>query len=298
MRLQTTLLAIFYALIISFLNIVAVQLKADESNKSPHLNFNVWSWNVWFDDASGTSRYPAIIKTLEHHQPNIIFLQEVTENFISELSKSKLTAQYHISKTSNSGYSNLTLSKFRATKHVDLKLPSFYGRHGLITTIDTTFGELQLINVHLDSGLDDTTQRLKQITLIEDNYDSSVPALFAGDFNFGNNTPEEQRMKQHWLDAAEATKEHHLVTYDVENNPLAKQTKFWFEPSRRLDRIYLNQALLKNLQLQFPAEIDRFNYQVASHINNPINSVAETSTTGGLLSDHHPVIVNIRYQIH
>jgi len=227
------------------------------------------TWNVWFDDNTGKTRYPLILEQLDHASADIIFLQEVTPRFLDLLRASDLQSQYSLSMGEPAQYTQVTLSKLPIDETISLSLPSRYGRTGLITRVTLNGASLSLVNIHLESGLNDDKERLEQIQLIHDALQTQ-DVIWAGDFNFGNDSEEASMMSTLYTDSAQSQTHRTAFSYNIETNPLAKRNKFWFEPSRRLDRIYYRGLSAFTL----------VSYDLA---------VALNANNGIILSDHFPV---------
>jgi len=234
------------------------------------------TWNVWFDDKTGATRYPLILEQLHQTSADIIFLQEVTPRFLELLQTSQLVSQYSISIGDPAKYTQVTLSRLPIDETTSLSLPSKYDRTGLITRVSLNGSQLSLVNVHLESGLNDDKERLEQIQQIYTSLETKA-VIWAGDFNFGNDSDEARQMGTLFEDAAQTQSHQTAFSYNIETNPLANRNKFWFEPSRRLDRIYY-----RDLPQFTLAE-----YELAIELN---------TNNGVILSDHFPVKANFAFK--
>ena len=234
------------------------------------------TWNVWFDDKTGATRYPLILEQLHQTSADIIFLQEVTPLFLELLQASPLDSQYSISIGNPAQYTQVTLSRLPIDETSSLSLPSKYDRTVLITRVSLNGSQLSLVNVHLESGLNDDKERLEQIQQIYTNLETKA-VIWAGDFNYGNDSDEARQMDTLFEDAAQSQSHQTAFSYNIETNPLANRNKFWFEPSRRLDRIYY-----RDLPKFTLAE-----YELAIELN---------TNNGVILSDHFPVKANFAFK--
>ena len=234
------------------------------------------TWNVWFDNKTGATRYPLILEQLHQTSADIIFLQEVTPRFLELLQASPLDSQYNISIGDPAQYTQVTLSRLPIDETTSLPLPSRYDRTGLITRVSLNGSQLSLVNVHLESGLNDDKERLEQIQQIYTSLETEA-VIWAGDFNYGNDSDEAQKMSRLFKDAAQTQSQQTAFSYNIETNPLANRNKFWFEPSRRLDRIYY---------LNLP-QFTLAEYELAIELNTK-NDV--------ILSDHFPVKANFAFK--
>jgi endonuclease/exonuclease/phosphatase family metal-dependent hydrolase len=195
---------------------------------------HIVSYNVYFDDQTGITRYPEILKLIQKEPYNIIALQECTPRFIELLLKDKHLNKYTIAfGDATHGYQNILLTSLPVSKQGNIALTTQMGRSAPYIILKNS--HTQIINVHLESGLFDEEARKKQLNEILDAGKNSDSLIIAGDFNFGDGANEELLLSQ-FHDTGEKGKQ---TTYDTEINLLAQTTKFLFEPSRRLDRIYV-----------------------------------------------------------
>jgi endonuclease/exonuclease/phosphatase family metal-dependent hydrolase len=207
-------------------------------------DLHIVSYNVYFDDQTGINRYPEILKLIKKENYNIIALQECTPGFIELLLKDKHLNKYTMSfGNATHGYQNILLTSLPVSKQGDITLTTQMGRSAPYIILANS--HTQIINVHLESGLFDDEVRKKQINEILDAGKNNDSLIIAGDFNFGDGADEELLLSQ-FHDIGEEDKQ---KTYDTEINLLAQTTKFIFEPSRRLDRIYIKCNTCKSSKL-------------------------------------------------
>lgn len=215
---------------------------------------SIMSWNVWFDDKSGPKRYPNILREIESAAPEVVFLQEVTPNFLAHVRK--LGSYYLITSTdAKRSYGQAFLSKKRMLLSKEYTLPSDLGR-------DVLFGlyklnpdtAVVLINVHLESGRYESDTRTEQVRLIKESLlqqfheDANIAypkltiagTIWAGDFNMSEEV-------KGFTDLALQANDH-TFTYAPDNNRLASESSGWFARASRLDRILLSED--SNLRLQ------------------------------------------------
>lgn len=205
---------------------------------------HIISYNVYFDDQTGITRYPEILKLIHKENYNIIALQECTPRFIELLLKDKQLNKYTMAfGNARHGYQNILLTSLPVSKQGDIALTTQMGRSAPYIILENS--HTQIINVHLESGLFDEDARKKQINEILDAGINSDTLIITGDFNFGDGANEELLFSQ-FYDIGEEGKQ---KTYDTEINLLAQSTKFIFEPSRRLDRIYVKCDACKSTKL-------------------------------------------------
>ncbi|MEK7413459.1 MAG: endonuclease/exonuclease/phosphatase family protein [Planctomycetota bacterium] len=197
------------------------------------------SFNVWFDNASGRDgRYGSVLKDIKELNADLIALQEVTPFFYDQLvvfckdNGLKIFGEIH------GRYGNVTLAKTPIVKTRVIQLTSGMGRVALVTTIKRGDADVDVINVHLDSMLDDTEKRMVQLREIEKET-KTAQFIILGDFNFGDKDKEVALLEKY----TDHGKEKQEFTYDVIQNRYAANTKFDNEPSRRIDRILLSAGL-------------------------------------------------------
>lgn len=198
-------------------------------------SLTVMSWNVYFDDISDKTRYENIIKTILKTDPDIICLQEVTDQFINQLSNNRQLKKYTFNNIQgNKNYRNITLSKIKPIQSGIIKLSSNMNREAPFIKIQLNHNPLSIINLHLDSMPNDTALRIVQLKQVLQYTKNKNQLLLCGDVNFGNHDKENIFVNTMFKDAAKSDT---TKTYDVDKNHLARKTKFIFEESRRLDRI-------------------------------------------------------------
>jgi len=220
------------------------------------------SYNVYFDDETGKTRYTEIIKLIKQGQYNVIALQECTPLFLSLLSRdSKLRYFTRQQGSLRDGYSNIIWTSLNTVQTGDIKLPSNMGRSAPF--IQLAESNMVIVNVHLESGLFDSDSREQQLNTIIATTKEQPKLMIVGDMNFADGDDEEQLLSQ-FHDLGTKSKQ---LTYDVELNVLAQQTKFPFEGSKRLDRIFLKCT---------SCEVSQFNLQIVKHSDHwPISAVVE-----------------------
>jgi endonuclease/exonuclease/phosphatase family metal-dependent hydrolase len=205
---------------------------------------NLLSYNVYFDDQSGKHRYPNILELIDNEKYNVIALQECTPQFIKLLVRDTHLNKYTMAfgEPSN-GYQNILLTSLPVLEYGNIALTTQMGRSAPYIVLSDT--QTKIINVHLESGLFDGDVRHKQINEILHASRDSQNLMIAGDFNFGDGAAEALLLDQF----NDIGKKRSQITYDTEINILARETKFLFEPSRRLDRIYVKCNACKSSKL-------------------------------------------------
>jgi endonuclease/exonuclease/phosphatase family metal-dependent hydrolase len=224
---RNTQLTAYFILVIIYIFSSCATAKADSF-------INILSLYVCFDDKTGIRRYPEIIKYLKEGQFNVIALQECTPAFLKQLLNEKPFDSYTIKKSDSAhGYSNVVLTSLPVSRKGGIPLTSKMGRSAPFLTL--TEVNLSVVSVHLESGISYSSSRELQLRSIINSPHLGKNNIVVGDFNFDDNDNEE-KLIGNYIDIGRTNKE---VTYDIDNNALAKQTKFPFEGSKRLDRILL-----------------------------------------------------------
>ncbi|MFC1589813.1 endonuclease/exonuclease/phosphatase family protein [Pseudomonadota bacterium] len=208
------------------------------SSESFAKDISIMSWNVYFDDATGYQRYPEIIRTISEQKPDVVCLQEVTNKFIGQLTSSSNLAGYLFTNSHGDGaYKNIILSKPRISSSGIINLPTKMNRYAPYIETEINGKSTVVINLHLDSMMDDTELRISQLEKVVEFTNNAHSFVLCGDLNFGDGDKENEFVSTHFKDIGAKNKQ---VTYDVENNVLAEKTKFLLEKSRRLDHILIS----------------------------------------------------------
>jgi len=246
-------------LLVTFLtSVMPILSQADE--------LTLMTWNVYYDDDSGKTRYPNIMEMIGRENTDVVCLQEVTPTFVTLLHNSRLLEKYQfVSEDLRQRYGNVILYKKKLQKKdsVVTDLPSRMGRKGLLLTLAQQEKHITFVNVHLESMMDDGPIRRKQLSKIKKSVALDELVVLCGDFNFGDDELDDSVLGENYHDVGKGSSK---VTYDVDENRLAKKTEFFFEKSRRLDRVYIK----GNIQ------IDGYKVVSVKH------------------SDHYPVIMQLR----
>lgn len=235
----------------------------------------VLSYNVYFDDKSGVTRYPDILKFIRQGDFNLIALQECTPTFLSMLKRDHKLRYFTLAHGSlKDGYTNVLLTSLKVKQKGVIDLSSNMGRSGPF--IELADSGLKVVNVHLESGLFDSGIREQQLSTLLKATAKQKNVMIIGDMNFADGDDEESLLteftdlgapNQHLSNDAKTTSEPQL-TYDPEHNTLAEQTKYPFESSKRLDRIFLKCKTCKVQKLN----VQQLNYSdhwpVSAVINN------------------------------
>lgn len=223
---------------------------------------NLLSYNVYFDDETGKTRYPKIIKFIKQGNYNVIALQECTPQFLKLIS-SDLTLRYFTLQQGSlrDGYTNVLLTSLKVIKQGDINLTSNMGRSAPF--IQLAQMNMMFVNVHLESGLFDQNIRQTQLNKILDVTKSQLNLMIVGDMNFADDDQEEELLTE-FLDIGSSSKK---LTYHTDLNLLAQHTMFPLERSKRLDRMFLKCKT---------CEVNQFDVQQVEYSDHwPISSIID-----------------------
>ena len=221
------------------------------------------NYNVYFNDRTGKKRYPEIINYISSGDYNVITLQECTAVFIKMLLEDKRLKNYNLHQGELiHGYTNVILTSLSIAHKDIITFDSKMGRTAPIVYLENE--NLAIVNVHLESGLSDTLMRKSQIKQIFGTIKNQTNTIITGDFNFGDGEAEDILFKD-FIDPGSELK---IVTFDIENNPIANHTKYFLEKSRRLDKFFVKCELCNLTQFS-------------------VNKL--------LHSDHWPISVNLKF---
>lgn len=208
------------------------------SSSAFSIDLKVMSWNVYFDDYSGEDRYPEIIKTIAKQNPDVVCLQEATDKFIKSLILSQNFDAHTLININGSGsYKNIILTKLKISSNGIIHLPTNMNRYAPYIKTEINGKSTVVVNLHLDSMMEDTEIRIKQLKKVVSSTSDDDNVILCGDLNFGDDDKENTFINKHFKDTGSNNKK---FTYDIEKNILAKKTKFTFEKSRRLDHILIS----------------------------------------------------------
>jgi len=197
---------------------------------------SIMTYNVYFDDTSGNKdRYANILKQIKERNPNVIALQEVTPNFLGQLAIFSKANGYTLVGDVRGDYGVVILANIKVESSEIIRIPSRMGRYALSAKLVNGNRRITVITTHLESMMNDTERRKIQISTILESL-PKTDVILLGDCNFGDGEPENEMLKS----LTDAAGTNTTPTYNVENNGIARNTKFENETSRRLDRVFLS----------------------------------------------------------
>lgn len=216
------------------------------------------SWNVLHDSKLITSRAQTVLAVLAQSQADVLLLQEVNPAFVKMLKQEPRFSQYGIyylqqNKKIAGGLAILSRLPLKTSQKYQ-RLPSRMGRGLLYLMLENKQQWLCIANVHLESMMDDTQIRIKQLKAIFEQLNFCDDIFLAGDFNFGKNEAEEVILAVSFKDAwLQLRANQSGLTFNREVNERSDDNAFLFEKSRRLDRIYLNSECFKAKHIELSA---------------------------------------------
>lgn len=208
------------------------------------------TWNVLNDSDLKKARGQAVLSVLSETQADIMVLQEVNLPFVQMLKNDHRFSEYRVHSLQQSndivgGLAILSRLPLKTTQKYE-RLPSMMNRGLLYLMLENKEQLLCIANVHLESMMDDTAIRIKQLKSIFYHLRYCDEILLAGDFNFGEKEAEEAIFSKNYQDVWFLLKPRQRgLTFNRELNELSDDNAFWFEKSRRLDRIYFSSDCLK-----------------------------------------------------
>jgi len=216
------------------------------------------TYNVWFDYSTSEERVPKLLDAIE--KPDVIAFQEVKRWFVNDLKRDGRFRNYNIvmkngwNDSIRGGLVILTKSKILEQAYYDL--PSTMGRGMLYAVINIDGTSVCIATSHLESRLEDTNLRIKQLKIIFEKTSSCNNLILLGDLNFGDGEPENEVIDSTYLDVWKTLKGDKLgYTWDIKKNKLAEENSFPSEGSRRLDKIYVKGKHLMPVEIQIIGDI-------------------------------------------
>lgn len=214
---------------------------AAEGGPAPALT--VATWNLLADPVRPADRSAAIVDHLVRVDADIIVLQEVAPWLRGGLLAEPRLRTWRstvIDGRSLAPGGLFVLSRHPITASRIAVIPSRLDRVALVTDIDVGGRALRVVNVHLDSLLDQGEVRALQLQALREPLLAGDDVLLAGDCNFGDGEPEAAAVPEAFIDLWRALRPREPgLTFDLERNPLARRNALEGERSRRLDRLFL-----------------------------------------------------------
>jgi len=156
--------------------------------RSAPVDVRLLTWNVWFGGHMFEERRAALLAELERRRPDVIALQEVTEELLVPLLEEPwVRAGYQVSTRQLHRYDVVLLSRLPIRWMTLIDLPSGMGRR--LLTAELACG-LAIATVHLESTRDEAQARASQLRIIQPALAQRyADVLLAGDMNFEPDHP-------------------------------------------------------------------------------------------------------------
>lgn len=219
-------------------------------SSEPPPKFTVFTWNI-----DGLSEYnlkvrtKAVCKIILTEKPDVIFLQEVIPETLNYI-KDKLPEYVCVAGNCDDYFIATLTRRFTVyyDSHTIIKFPnSLMRRNYIITKAHIGELKLQLINTHLESTAEHSSERIRQLKTVFENI-AQIPenqtVIFAGDLNLrdkelalaGGIPP---GMEDMWITCG--SRKECQYTWDTMRNTNS-QIPSKFKPRCRFDRMYLRNS--------------------------------------------------------
>jgi len=244
------------------------------------MSITIISYNFNSENVNMTKRIYCLAKLIYENKPNIVFLQEITNNILKFIHKNEfLSKYYHISKKKIDNYFDNVTLVFKSFRIVSIKNIKFsktnMNRYFEETIIKIQNNNYFLINSHLESYFKNYKIKLNQLEEIFKKYKNRENIVIGMDSNL-NGIPEDVLLKKYcfsdsYLSFISSTKKKiKKYTFNYRTNKMVKG-RF----KSRLDRCYFGNSRWKIL-----------NYEIIGNDN--------FKKYGFEISDHFGILVEIK----
>jgi endonuclease/exonuclease/phosphatase family metal-dependent hydrolase len=177
--------------------------------------FRLMAWNVhYLRNGDGVIDPEAVARAIERQHPDVVLLQEVSRGWPIggtldgvEWLAHRLEMPYVYAPAADRQFGNVIFSRLRLVDGAVGELPQGDGtmrRSYAVATVELPSGRrVQLYDVHLAHRDRDTPTRLVQIEELLRGWNSSAPAVIAGDFNAGPGSAEIAKVTDAGLTSAQ-----------------------------------------------------------------------------------------------
>lgn len=233
--------------------------------KKAKTDIRVVTYNMNWDGNRFSVTAPAKSLTLlRQMDADIVLLQEVTPFWFNAL-KSNLSRVYPYMAFKNGDHAGgmAYISKYRVTRSQYLKPPvPGVWHHGVIMDVESPFGPLQVLNLHLTPPLISKAKpnfsprpffstcliREKEICYFFNHMQKDKPTIIAGDFNEGDNSFVSYYLKQHGFRDAPSPNDY---SWQWKVGP--------FQVKRKLDHVFYNPYFrLEHVRIIHDGDSDHF----------------------------------------
>ncbi|KAK6641484.1 hypothetical protein RUM44_013196 [Polyplax serrata] len=215
--------------------------KAVTTEPPPRLKFLTWNLDG-LDVHNLKRRTRAVIKLIEKHEPDIIFLQEVIPES-ADYFESKLP-EYKCIRGGEDDYFTMTLLRIFTIFYDNSCTVDFpdtqMGRNLLITEAHMGKLKFKLLNTHLESTAEHSAERMNQLKIAFDKcelFSTDYTVIFGGDLNLRD---KEAQVPRNFFDLWEycGCPQQFKYTWDMTKNTNSKANFGRFKPRCRFDRVY------------------------------------------------------------
>ncbi|KAI9128414.1 hypothetical protein K1719_001407 [Acacia pycnantha] len=226
-----------------------IQISAAEDLGKSLSSLKILSYNVWFrEDLEVHKRMKAIGDLIQHHNPDLIFFQEVTPNIFDILKESSWWNVYRCSVSLNKAYSRqyfcMVLSKLPVKAFSTVPFSnSIMGRELCIAEIEVMNGKPFVVATsHLESPCPAppkwdqmySKERVEQAREAMNVLCKYPNVVFGGDMNWDDKTDGQFPLKDGWIDAwSQLRPDENGWTYDTKSNQMLAGNRTL---QKRLDR--------------------------------------------------------------
>eukprot|EP01125_Pyxidicula_operculata_P002099 TRINITY_DN1204_c0_g1_i1.p1 TRINITY_DN1204_c0_g1~~TRINITY_DN1204_c0_g1_i1.p1 ORF type:complete len:356 (-),score=49.45 TRINITY_DN1204_c0_g1_i1:44-1111(-) len=232
------------------------------SRKFCQKEFTIISWNVWFGMRNRGSRMNALGKLIKEYDPDIIALQEVTQDLMDKIRCQKWTHDYFITDPEAKlveKYGNVLFSKVQFHECILKQLESRMGRKALIgTCVVKQSSQLSIGTFHLESCEENSSFRRKQLEVFKELTEDCSHLILIGDTNFTQ--PDESscltnRMTDVWKYLYQKTNEESNpgLTFDTETNLMLQEeynSRNMGKKRERLDRCFVSSDTIEPIHME------------------------------------------------
>jgi endonuclease/exonuclease/phosphatase family metal-dependent hydrolase len=207
--------------------------------RSGRVDVRLLTWNVWFGGHMFDERRDALLAELGRRPPDVIALQEVTQELLGALlDEPWVRASYQVSRRTIAAYDIVILSRLPVRWMAEIDLPSEMGRRLVVAELACG---LTVATVHLESTREEARARAAQLRIIQPalagRYEDVV---LVGDMNFVPDAPiETAALDPTFVDTWPALHpDNPGYTVDTDINTMRLQVRST-PTHKRIDRVFL-----------------------------------------------------------
>jgi tyrosyl-DNA phosphodiesterase 2 len=196
------------------------------------------TWNVWFGGHMFEERRDALLEELQRRRPDVIALQEVTQELLDALLEEPwVRTAYQVSTWRVLVYGVVILSRLPVRRMAEVELPTLMGRRLLVAELACG---LAVATVHLESTREEAGMRAMQLQILQPALvDHYADVMLVGDMNFQPDDPIENAvLDPTFVDVWPALRpDEPGYTVDTDINTMRLQVKST-PAHKRIDRVF------------------------------------------------------------